>query len=379
MDTLETVNSKNKWLEVFAKDVVTDDLYIGCCMWHIFSYGRSPFQYIEHEAAIDAFNILDKNECYLFFQSSEFGYRIKKSKLTSKIISDIIRFHGDDIYILDVDLKWTFIVTHEDPWFGPYLCHADEQNRTQIVCQKQISDMSIQKSQSVHIRSPFRRFNITAIEKKTMKKFLQNELPAKEMRDIIRCSTPALSRRNSKSCDHTHIWRRLDLMSPQIDAMALILHSMDTAFDLAFLNRRTLKDNRKKELIITVFKEPFGISNNPVYLKTPQDAELIYDMLSNVDRRIFKEKHDMMILNEIEYDELTHCESLLASLDEMAHFFKMISEDQIFATAFISSYSDELSFICPNCNCELFITAEKCPVCNMVIKIPIDDTGKWME
>lgn len=371
MDTLETVDAKNKWLEVFAKDVATDDLHIGCCMWHIFSYERSPFQYMEHEAAIDAFDILDKRGCYVFIQQSDTGYKIENGKLTMNILSELFEYY--DGYVLDSDLKWTFIVTHEDPWFGPYLCHVDKKNDgTHIIYQKQISDLSIQANKTTHIGYPLRTFNITAVEKKTMDGFFRGELPAKKLRRMIRDSIPALDIDDSEPYNYSYVWR-VYLESSEIESLRLILNSIDNKFDLAFLNGKTLTDDNNKELIITVLKEPYGISKNPVYLKTPQDSKSIYEMLSDIDYKIFKEKYKLLFVNEIKnngyrYDG-DYCESLFSCLNEIAHFFKMMSDRDLFSTSFVSSGPDELSFICPECKCELFISAEECPVCNKIIKL----------
>lgn len=34
-----------------------------------------------------------------------------------------------DIYVLDVDFTWTYIRTHESPWYGPYFYHHKEVER----------------------------------------------------------------------------------------------------------------------------------------------------------------------------------------------------------------------------------------------------------
>lgn len=92
-----------------------DDGFSGY-LWHLFSYKKKD--YLEGEKAEEAFNNERKNKCYVFFQHSDFAFLLENASTfhTDDLIDEI----GTDMYIVDKQFRWTFVLTHETGWLGPY-------------------------------------------------------------------------------------------------------------------------------------------------------------------------------------------------------------------------------------------------------------------
>ncbi|WP_010676649.1 DUF4275 family protein [Bacillus timonensis] len=88
-------------------------------LWHLFSYKRKGC--LDGEPAIDAFHREPKNKCYVFYQHWDYALLVENA--ASLHISDI----GDetDIYVVDKEFQWTFVITHETGWLGPYFSRND--------------------------------------------------------------------------------------------------------------------------------------------------------------------------------------------------------------------------------------------------------------
>ncbi|MEH7236714.1 DUF4275 family protein [Bacillus sp. JJ1562] len=89
-------------------------------LWHLFSYEKKKC--FDGEAAEEAFNDESKNECYIFYQRWDYAVLVKNA---SKLhVSDF----GDetDIYVVDKDFRWTFVITHETGLCGPYFSRNEK-------------------------------------------------------------------------------------------------------------------------------------------------------------------------------------------------------------------------------------------------------------
>ncbi|WP_226674964.1 DUF4275 family protein [Mesobacillus jeotgali] len=89
-------------------------------LWHLFSYEKRKCE--KEEQAEPAFEKQYKDTCLIFFQHSDEVWMVKDaSDLKAK---DLLMTDGEyaDLYIVDRDYKWTFVVTHEKGWIGPFFC-----------------------------------------------------------------------------------------------------------------------------------------------------------------------------------------------------------------------------------------------------------------
>lgn len=107
---------KSKWSNVFASGLTKEDkkkIYFSSYMWHIYSYEVK--QALVKEKARRAFNRKAKNHVYVFFQNQDEVYYIENAKELKAADFDM----EADVYIMDAEMKWTYIHTHEIQC-GPY-------------------------------------------------------------------------------------------------------------------------------------------------------------------------------------------------------------------------------------------------------------------
>ncbi|WP_079525966.1 DUF4275 family protein [Solibacillus isronensis] len=82
-------------------------------LWHLFSYKKiSHLSQIEAE---EAFNSLKKTECYIFYEHLP---RVVYVEHAESLKADHL-LEEEDIYIVDKNFTWTYVVTHEES-YGPY-------------------------------------------------------------------------------------------------------------------------------------------------------------------------------------------------------------------------------------------------------------------
>ncbi|GMK47004.1 ATP synthase F1 subunit delta [Paenibacillus glycanilyticus] len=111
---------RSQWETHFASHLSEkdkEDIFLndeGGYLWHLFSYNRK--EHLEKSAAIQAFIKQPKGSCFLFYQHSNYALRLENAdKLTIQDLHD-----QSDVYIVSVDFSWTYVVTHEKDWLGPY-------------------------------------------------------------------------------------------------------------------------------------------------------------------------------------------------------------------------------------------------------------------
>lgn len=107
---------KMEWERVFAGGLDADEkenIHFEQFSWHIFSFKRTPC--LSGKQAVEAFQQEEKKACYIFYQQYDFASFIADAAhLTAEDLED-----EQDIYIVDMDFKWTYVVTHESQC-GPY-------------------------------------------------------------------------------------------------------------------------------------------------------------------------------------------------------------------------------------------------------------------
>lgn len=83
-------------------------------LWHVFSYERRKS--LKEEKADRAFNSINKNGCFVFYQHSDDAYILENAKALS---ADDFS-NEEDVYVVDKEFNWTYVVTHEKGYCGPY-------------------------------------------------------------------------------------------------------------------------------------------------------------------------------------------------------------------------------------------------------------------
>lgn len=116
---------RNKYIETFFSTLTDEDkknIYFDSYLWHTFSYGEITC--LEGKEAIMAFNKINKNKVYIFFQKGEEIYE-KEDINYDKLLNMIFYEDGFDFdcYIVDKDFKWTFVFTHETMTDKEYTVH----------------------------------------------------------------------------------------------------------------------------------------------------------------------------------------------------------------------------------------------------------------
>ena len=111
---------KSAWEDKFTNGLTMKDkeeIYFDSYMWHIFSYEKREAKI--GSKARQAFNRVKKNEVYCFFQNDENAFCIFNAGLLKASDLD----HLDDVYIVDSEMKWTYVHTHESAC-GPYYARS---------------------------------------------------------------------------------------------------------------------------------------------------------------------------------------------------------------------------------------------------------------
>lgn len=117
---LDDHSLKELWAGKFAghlSDEIREKIYFQDFHWHIFSYEHVAA--IEEDKAISEFNKHHKGAVYVFYQHESQSYYIDDA---SKLKHDHLKYDRD-VYILDKDLKWTYVKTHAP--CGPYFKYAE--------------------------------------------------------------------------------------------------------------------------------------------------------------------------------------------------------------------------------------------------------------
>lgn len=87
--------------------------YLDCYLWHIFSFGSTKS--IEGEDAKKEYLNQWKTDVLIFNESQEY---LIECIDTIPIIE--MKDFVDDIYVAHPNMKWTYVIPHEFPAFGPF-------------------------------------------------------------------------------------------------------------------------------------------------------------------------------------------------------------------------------------------------------------------
>ncbi|MGN9865368.1 DUF4275 family protein [Bacillus swezeyi] len=113
---------RKSWENIFANHLSKEDkeeIYLAHFLWHLCSWDAVNC-FIEGEA-IKLFNQHKKRKCTIFYQDINEAYLVENAKnlrIQDLPYDPLHMFYGD-IYVMDWEQKWTFIMTHEEKC-GPY-------------------------------------------------------------------------------------------------------------------------------------------------------------------------------------------------------------------------------------------------------------------
>ena len=89
--------------------------------WHLFSFELLPA--VQEDGARSAFDKMQKQELYMFFDYAEEAYCIKNAHLLTSADVEALRENSSldrsDMYFFDPNNRWTYIKPHEE-YCGPY-------------------------------------------------------------------------------------------------------------------------------------------------------------------------------------------------------------------------------------------------------------------
>ncbi|RTQ87630.1 DUF4275 family protein [Lysinibacillus telephonicus] len=113
---------REQWRESFARHLTNaEQKLIGMdgFLWHLCSWEK--VKCFEKDEAIAAFNKQSKFKCTIFYQFIDEAYLLENAKTLTVEELPYDKYDMDycDIYIMDWNYKWTFIITHESD-LGPY-------------------------------------------------------------------------------------------------------------------------------------------------------------------------------------------------------------------------------------------------------------------
>ena len=119
---------RKQWEEAFAKHLSKSQkrkIYLHQHLWHIFSYNK--LSCLEEQKARDAFNREEKNGCYIFYRDTQNVLLLgnARSLRAEDLIKDVDDFL-EDVYVVDTDFTWTYVLTHEE-YCGPYFYQLNEE------------------------------------------------------------------------------------------------------------------------------------------------------------------------------------------------------------------------------------------------------------
>ncbi len=112
----EIIEVENHWKSKFIGNKTAPHLEY--YLWHIFSFNKDYG--IEGELAFEEYKKQYPTEIIIFNERQEYGIRIPNQ---GKIPVITMKDFTDDIYISQKNMKWTYVISHEIPSFGPYFSY----------------------------------------------------------------------------------------------------------------------------------------------------------------------------------------------------------------------------------------------------------------
>lgn len=112
----DAIQLKTMWENSFAKSLSNEtkkNIFMNQYLWHSFSYGILNAK--QKGKARQSFNQIKKESVYVFNQNKDETFLISDAQDLKAADFDF----EEDVYIVDVDFRWTYVKTHEI-CCGPY-------------------------------------------------------------------------------------------------------------------------------------------------------------------------------------------------------------------------------------------------------------------
>lgn len=111
------INYRKKWINAFSDSQLEQYQNLNEFLWYLFSSEKVDYL-VKKEAAL-AFDKVNKQYCYIFFQESEDVLQVEyASSMNAKDLSNVTGEYID-VYVVDKGFNWTYVIPHEEDW-GPY-------------------------------------------------------------------------------------------------------------------------------------------------------------------------------------------------------------------------------------------------------------------
>ncbi|MCM3618329.1 DUF4275 family protein [Sutcliffiella horikoshii] len=113
---------RKSWENTFADHLSKEEkdaIYLDSFLWHLCSW--EAVKYSAKEEAIMLFHQQEKNKCLIFYQYLDTAYLLENARNLNvpDLPYDPLHMYFGDVYVMDWEKKWTFIMTHEKQC-GPY-------------------------------------------------------------------------------------------------------------------------------------------------------------------------------------------------------------------------------------------------------------------
>ena len=121
---------RKSWEKAFAGHLTEkekEEIFLNQFLWHVCSWGKAVCAIGEEAAAL--FEKQEKDECTIFYQFVDDAYLLKNAKelTVSDLPYESRNMDRNDMYVMDANHTWTFIMTHEQQC-GPYFLQAVKGN-----------------------------------------------------------------------------------------------------------------------------------------------------------------------------------------------------------------------------------------------------------
>ena len=118
---------RQQWRESFASHLSTEEqnaIGMDGFLWHLCSWEKVDC--LEKEEAKAVLKKLLKQKCFIFYQFIDEAYLLENAKTLTIEELPYDQYYADygDIYVVDWEYEWTFMMTHESE-YGPYLIQKE--------------------------------------------------------------------------------------------------------------------------------------------------------------------------------------------------------------------------------------------------------------
>ncbi|WP_404430798.1 DUF4275 family protein [Sutcliffiella horikoshii] len=113
---------RKSWENTFANHLSTEEknaIYLDSFLWHLCSW--EAVKCSTKEEAVRLLHAQKKDRCFIFYQHLDIVYTVENAKSLNvlDLRYDSSHMLYSDIYVMDWEKKWTFMMTHEEEC-GPY-------------------------------------------------------------------------------------------------------------------------------------------------------------------------------------------------------------------------------------------------------------------